>query len=71
MKLYKIILPAVIVYTLGACTSGNSDKAKSSGPDTVRTDTSALHGGNSTNDSTSRNTASKTNQNADPSGRNK
>jgi len=68
MKLYKIIFSAAIICSLGACTSGNGNKAESKEPDTIRTDTSALHG---TNDSTSRDTASKTNQNADPSGRNK
>lgn len=69
MKLYKIILCTSVICTLAACSSGNGNKAESKGPDTVRTDTSALYGTNSANDSTSLDTASKTNQNADPSGR--
>lgn len=68
MKLYKIIPAAALVCGMAACTSGNGNKAEQKSPDTVRTDTSALHGTNSVNDSTSRHIDSTKNQNASPTG---
>jgi len=68
MKAHQIAPMAVICTTciLAACTSGNGNKAGQNGPDTVRTDTSAIHG---SNDTISIRTDSARNQNADPSGR--
>ncbi|MFD2873268.1 hypothetical protein ACFS5N_12360 [Mucilaginibacter ximonensis] len=66
MKSYKII-PAILISTLAmSCSPGNGNKAEQKGPDTVRTDTSALKGAS---DTTSRKKDSVSNKNAAPDGR--